>query len=90
MNTGEAHDHSYDVESAWVQPLALIEDLATHVVVLDPRFKATPEPSRTRCMELVKTEEGLVAIGPTDAHRLARQVGQLGFPPVMAIEERQD
>lgn len=89
MNTKEnAVDHERQPRSMWVQPLALIEDLATHTLFLDPRFRATPDPTTTRCMELVTTEAGLLAIGPTGAHRLGQGVAALGFLEVVAIEER--
>lgn len=86
MKNEANRDHEH--ESIWVQPLALIEDLSTRTLFLDPRFKAAPEPSETRCMELVETDAGLVAVGPTDAHRLGQRVGLLGFPEVVALEER--
>lgn len=60
-----------DDERMWVNSMAIVEDLATGELFVDPRFPVRRAPTDRCCVELVRTSEGLVARGPPN-HRPRR------------------
>lgn len=75
-------------ESVWVQPFAMIEDTRSRALFVDPRFAASEVRSPSRCIELTMTDSGLVAAGPSDAHRLRPVVDRRRFLPVARLDAR--
>jgi hypothetical protein len=73
-------------QRAWVQPLAIIEHMGTGQLFVDPRFTITRQPSDRCCMELAVTSEGLVAMGPTDRHRLSPEIDRERLRPLLRLE----
>ena len=67
---------------AWVEPLAIVEDVTTGERFIDPRFPLIADPSDRYCVVLMMTEEGLVAAGPDDLHRLSPVVARDQLRPL--------
>jgi hypothetical protein len=73
-------------DRAWVQPFAVIEHIATGELFVDPRFTIAGARSEQCCLELVVTPTGLVAIGPTDRHRLSPEIDRHRLRPLARLE----
>ena len=72
-------------DRAWTQPLAIIEHIPTGDRFVDPRFPISLRPADDRCVELRMTEDGLVAVGPTDQHRLSHEVDRARLRPLVEL-----
>lgn len=70
----------------WVQPLAIIEHMGTGELFVDPRFTVSHGPSDRCCIELVVTNDGLVALGPPDRHRLSAEIDGDRLRPLLRLE----
>lgn len=73
-------------ERAWVQPLAIVEHMATGDLFVDPRFTVSPQPTDRCCIELVVTSDGLVASGPADRHRLSPEIDRERLRPLLRFD----
>lgn len=69
-------------DQTWVPPLAVVEDTTTGEFYVDPRFAISDMPSDYFSVELVVTDDGLVASGPLDQHRLRDHVDRSRFRPL--------
>lgn len=75
-------------DRAWIQPHAIVEDMSTHEFFVDPMFSVSWHSSEHHCIELVVADEGLIAFGPTDRHRLAEHADRSRLRPLVGIEPR--
>ncbi len=73
-------------DQTWVQPLAIVEHTGTGDYFIDPRFGIADMPSDVFTIEVVVTEDGLVASGPADQHRLREHVERSHFRPLAAFK----
>lgn len=73
-------------DRAWVQPLAIIEHMTTGEQFIDPMFPIAAARSARCCVALTVTDEGLVAAGPPDRHRLCPDVDRHRLQPLVGFE----
>lgn len=76
-------------ESAWIQPHAIIENGTSGELFLDPRFATRPARSTGFTIRVSKLDEGFVALGPTDQHRIHLQPISRHFLPLLRLDPEQ-
>lgn len=75
-------------DHAWIQPTAIIQQGESEggALFLDPRFATRGARSVGYTIRLSKLEEGFVAVGPTDQHRIHLQPINPSFFPLLRLE----
>lgn len=75
-----------DDERMWVNTMAVVEDVTTGELFVDPRFPVRRTPTDRCCVELVMTAEGLVAKGPPNDRRRRLQIDRERLRPLARFD----
>ncbi|MCH9683894.1 MAG: hypothetical protein K0V04_20850, partial [Deltaproteobacteria bacterium] len=73
-------------DRGWVEPFAIVEHTETGHCFVDPLFGIRPTSTPQHSIELVVAADGLVAIGPSDCHRLCPTIDEERLLPLVAFE----
>ena len=75
-------------DHAWIQPTAIVQqgEAEDGALFLDPRFATRGARSVGYTVRLSRLEEGFVAVGPTDQHRIHLQPISGSFFPLLRLE----